>query len=104
MAEWRVGPVGRTLYRDGELVGEVETPEIAAEIVETMNRTQRLLDEVRTADTSVDGCECDECAPPCTTPGCCGNPPAPPDAERRSEATPQKDLPLLVDEHDGCQF
>lgn len=44
---WRVGPVGTTLYRDGELVGGVETPELAAEIVETMNRVGRLLDEVR---------------------------------------------------------
>jgi hypothetical protein len=53
---WKVGPVGRTLYRDGELVGEVETPEIAAEIVETMNRVGRLLAEVWRA------CGCDPAA------------------------------------------
>ncbi len=55
MAErWRVGgKLGRTLYRDGQLVGLVDTREIAAEIVETMNRVGALLDEVRSelADT-----------------------------------------------------
>lgn len=54
MAEWRVGPLDRTLYRDGELVGEVETRELASEIVETMNRVGRLLDEVR-RHNDVDG-------------------------------------------------
>lgn len=50
MAEWRVGrSVGRTLYLDGKLIGLVDTPELAAEIVETMNRVGRLLDEVLTA-------------------------------------------------------
>jgi hypothetical protein len=35
---WRVGrKLGRTLYRDEVLVGIVDTPEIAAEIVATMN-------------------------------------------------------------------
>lgn len=38
MAEWRVGrSLGRTLYRDGQLVGLVDTAEIAAEIVEALN-------------------------------------------------------------------
>lgn len=36
---WRVGRTsGRTLYRDEESVGWCDTPEIAAEIVERMNR------------------------------------------------------------------
>lgn len=36
---WRVGRTsGRTLYRDEESVGRCDTPEIAAEIVERMNR------------------------------------------------------------------
>jgi hypothetical protein len=35
---WRVGRrLGRTLYLDDECVGMVDTPEIAARIVETMN-------------------------------------------------------------------
>lgn len=39
MAEWRVGRSQlRTLYRDDVLVGMVDTPEIAAEIVEALNR------------------------------------------------------------------
>lgn len=45
---WRVGgKLKRTLYRDEQLVGLVDTGEIAAEIVETMNRVGRLLDEVQ---------------------------------------------------------
>jgi hypothetical protein len=48
---WRVGgKLKRTLYRDEQLVGLVDTGEIAAEIVETMNRVGRLLDEVRPVD------------------------------------------------------
>lgn len=36
---WRQGAkVGRTLYRDGVLVGLVDSPELAAEIVAAMNR------------------------------------------------------------------
>jgi hypothetical protein len=30
--------VGRTLYRDEQLVGLVDTPELAAEIVDALNR------------------------------------------------------------------
>lgn len=38
---WRVGTkLGRTLYRDEVLVGMVDTPELAAEIVARMNRTE----------------------------------------------------------------
>jgi hypothetical protein len=38
MAEWRVGgKLKRTLYRDDQLVGLVDTGEIAAEIVEALN-------------------------------------------------------------------
>jgi hypothetical protein len=48
MGEWRVGrKLGRTLYRDEVFVGLIDSPELAAEIVETMNRVGRLLDEVR---------------------------------------------------------
>ena len=146
MAEWRVGrSVGRTLYLDGKLVGLVDTPELAAEIVETMNRVGRLVAEVlddRPAECCCAGCigmgpcdddlgkrdepECDHpwhdgedvtehpACPRCGEPyawSCCGSTDpehlpsrCPRDAERRSEATPQKDLPLLVDDHDGCQF
>lgn len=49
MAEWRVGrKLGRTLYRDEQLVGMVDSPEIAAEIVACMRAVNRLLgdDEV----------------------------------------------------------
>lgn len=36
---WRVGrKLGRTLYRDDICVGMVDNPELAAEIVEAMNR------------------------------------------------------------------
>lgn len=35
---WRVGrKLGRTLYRDGECIGMVDSPELAAEIVAAMN-------------------------------------------------------------------
>jgi hypothetical protein len=35
---WRVGrKLGRTLYRDDVVVGMVDTPEIAAAIIEAMN-------------------------------------------------------------------
>lgn len=48
MSVWRVGgKLKRTLYKHDQLVGLVDTAEIAAEIVETMNRVGRLLDEVR---------------------------------------------------------
>lgn len=48
MAEWRAGrSTGRTLWRDEVLVGMVDSPKLAAEIVETMNRVGALLDEVR---------------------------------------------------------
>jgi hypothetical protein len=47
VAEWRAGrSTGRTLWRDEQLVGMVDSPVVAAEIVETMNRVDRLLDEV----------------------------------------------------------
>lgn len=42
---WRVGVVsrttGRTLYRDGELIGLVDTAEIAEQIVSAMNEKER---------------------------------------------------------------
>lgn len=49
MAErWaRSNESGCGLYLDGRAVGFMDTPELAAEIVETMNRVGRLLDEVR---------------------------------------------------------
>lgn len=49
MAErWtRSGAPSSCLYLDGNLVGSMATPELAAEIVETMNRVGRLIDEVR---------------------------------------------------------
>jgi hypothetical protein len=38
MATWRVGrKLGRTLYKDDQCVGMVDTPELAAEIVRAMN-------------------------------------------------------------------
>lgn len=38
---WRVGrKVGRTLYLDDKLVGVVDTPELAVQIVEVMNRAK----------------------------------------------------------------
>jgi hypothetical protein len=47
VAEWRVGrKLGVTLYRDEVFVGHVCSAMVAAEIVETMNRVDRLLDEV----------------------------------------------------------
>lgn len=136
MGEWRAGrSVGRTLYLDDKLVGLVDTAELAAEIVETMNRVGQLLDEVRRT------CGCDPAAgvecrqhmtmitdgsrresggerslwsdpvyakpcPACTHPAfmhrpgrclgdfmsCACTKTWPPDAQRRSEATPQNDL------------
>lgn len=51
MAEWRVGrKLGVTLYRDEVFVGHVSSPEIAAEIVETMNRVGRLLADIELRD------------------------------------------------------
>jgi hypothetical protein len=42
---WRQGrKVGRTLYVDDVLVGLVDTPELAREIVEAMNRVRRCVD------------------------------------------------------------
>jgi hypothetical protein len=39
MSRWRVGrSLGRTLYKDDRCVGIVDTPELAAEIVEACNR------------------------------------------------------------------
>lgn len=44
MGEWRVGrKLGRTLYRDEQFVGLVDTAEIASEIVEAMNGRLRAL-------------------------------------------------------------
>ena len=129
MAEWRVGPVGTTLYRDGELVGGVETPELAAEIVETMNRVGALLDEVRretgrersrpplVVATAVCGaCLCEVGVTDdrrlihhdasenryCRGSREIADSPQPRDAERRSEATQQNDLlgPSRVDPYD----
>jgi hypothetical protein len=70
VAEWRAGrSTGRTLWRVEVLVGMVDSPEIAAVIVEAMNRVgaldtfqagqrQRLLEEVRRAPEGdcADGC------------------------------------------------
>lgn len=111
MSVWRVGgKLKRTLYRDEQLVGLVDTPELAAEIVETMNRVGRLLDEVRqeggrerslwSDPVYADRCtECDHPAFMHHGDRCLGDfmsctcaTPEPPDAERRSEATPKKDL------------
>ena len=40
MATWRVGrKLGRTLYKDDQCVGMVDSPELAAEIARTMNGT-----------------------------------------------------------------
>ena len=40
MATWRVGrKLGRTLYKDDACVGMVDTPELAVEIVHSMNET-----------------------------------------------------------------
>lgn len=49
MAErWaRSNDAGCGLYLDGKAVGFMDTPELAAEIVETMNRVGKLLDGVR---------------------------------------------------------
>jgi hypothetical protein len=55
MSVWRAGTkTGRTLWRDEQLVGMVDSPEVAAEIVEMMNRVGALLDEVR-RHNEVDG-------------------------------------------------
>lgn len=113
MTAWSsgAGALGRILYRDGQAVGMVDSPEIAREIVEALNAWQngtlpgelpagavwvepgrtfainasseptRLPESGRERSPGpepVDGCECDECAPPCTQPGCCGNPPEAP--------------------------
>lgn len=52
MAErWaRSNETGCGLYLDGKAVGFMDTPELAAQVVETMNRVGRLLDEVRPVD------------------------------------------------------
>lgn len=44
MTEWSsgTGALARILYRDGAAVGMVDSPEIAAEIVEAMNRVGAL--------------------------------------------------------------
>jgi len=40
---WRAGKkTGRTLYKDGRLVGVLDTPELAAEIVAALNATETL--------------------------------------------------------------
>lgn len=42
MAEWRTGrKVGRTIYRDEVLVGVMDTPELAAEVVAALNERAR---------------------------------------------------------------
>jgi hypothetical protein len=44
MAIWRVGTkLGRTLYKDGQCVGMVDTPELASEIVSAMTRLDEIL-------------------------------------------------------------
>jgi hypothetical protein len=56
-AVWRVGrKVQRTLYRDDQLVGLVDTPELAAEIVAAMNFTESMRHDAgqgASSDTSV---------------------------------------------------
>jgi hypothetical protein len=45
VAEWRTGrKVGRTIYRDEVLVGVMDTPELAAEVVAALGVLGRLLD------------------------------------------------------------
>lgn len=65
MAEWRAGrSTGRTLWRDEQLVGMVDSPEVASEIVETMNRGERLLVEVERQTgrkRSLAAADCPEC-------------------------------------------
>ena len=52
---WRVGNrLGRTLYLDDECVGMVDTPEIAARIVATMNGDASRIVPLRDADGTVD--------------------------------------------------
>lgn len=44
MAEWRTGrKVGRTIYRDEVLVGVMDTPELAAEVVAALGAVGRPL-------------------------------------------------------------
>lgn len=44
MSRWRVGrKLGRTLYRDEEFVGTMDTKEIAAEIIQAMNARERVI-------------------------------------------------------------
>lgn len=44
VSEWRVGTkVGRTLYRDDVLVGLMDSPELAAEVVAALRAVDRLL-------------------------------------------------------------
>lgn len=62
MTVWRVGrKLGVTLYRDEVFVGHVCSATVAAEIVETMNRVGRLLDEVRAEPPS--RCGYPDCCP-----------------------------------------
>jgi hypothetical protein len=69
MATWRVGrKLGRTLYRDDQCVGMVDTPELASEIVRTMTSppeqdrhdarmaAQRRVDGVISAARGVEAC------------------------------------------------
>lgn len=47
MAEWRAGrTVGRTIYRDDVLVGLMDTPELAAEVVAALNGPTRMCGHV----------------------------------------------------------
>ena len=76
MAEWRVGrSTGRTLWRDEQLVGMVDSPEIAAEIVRAMNAFEGLKDAARKGRerspaaprdhiAGVTGCDCSMCRGP----------------------------------------
>lgn len=55
MSRWRVGTkLGRTLYRDEQLVGMVDSASIAAEIVERMNAAES--DERGRAERSCSVC------------------------------------------------
>lgn len=107
MAEWRVGgKLKRTLYWNNELVGLADTPEIAGEIVETMNRVGALLAAVRQESGGERSLAAGGPKPPPDTSwvqtGSIRATGAPRDAQRRSEATPQNDLlgPSRVDPYD----
>lgn len=49
MAKWRTGKkLGRTIYRDDEVVGMVDTPAIAAQLVDAANGRARKVEQTAT--------------------------------------------------------